>query len=70
MFFEALALPDECSLQDDAALLVALAVLGGKLIDPAQLAVAVLTADVLHHVCPSVSRDPVPGCTASSPSNR
>lgn len=50
MFFEALALPDECSLQDDAALLVALAVLGGKLIDPAQLAVAVLTADISNHV--------------------
>ena len=50
MFFEALALPDECSLQDDTALLVALAVLSGKLIDPAQLAVTVLTADISHHV--------------------
>lgn len=50
MLLEALALPHQRPLQDDAALLVALAVLGGELVDPAQLAVAVLAADVSHHV--------------------
>lgn len=47
---KALALPHQRPLQDDAALLVALALLGGKLVHPAQLAVAVLAADVSHHV--------------------
>lgn len=50
MLLEALALPHQRPLQDHAALLVALAVLGGELVDPAQLTVAVLTADVSHHV--------------------
>lgn len=47
---EAFALPHQRPLQDDTALLVALAFLGGKLIHPAELAVAVLAADVPHHV--------------------
>lgn len=50
VLLEALALPHQRPLQDDAALLVALAVLRGELVDPAQLAVAVLAADVAHHV--------------------
>lgn len=47
---EAFALPHQCPLQDDTAFLVALALLCGKLIHPAQFAVAVLAADVPHHV--------------------
>lgn len=58
MLLEALALPDQGSLQDDAALLVALAVLGGKLIDPAQFAVAVLAAHVPDHVA-AREHDPI-----------
>lgn len=58
MLLEAFALPDQGSFQDDAALLVALAVLSGKLIDPAQFAVAVLAAHVPDHVAPS-EHDPV-----------
>ncbi len=50
MLLEALSLPHQRSLQDHTALFIALAVLGGELVDPAQLAVAVLTADVSHHV--------------------
>lgn len=50
MLFEAFALPHQGPLEDHSALLVALAVLGRKLIDPAQLTVAVLAADVSHHV--------------------
>lgn len=47
---EAFALPHQSSLQDDTALLVALALLGGKLVHPAEFAVAVLAADIPHHV--------------------
>lgn len=47
---KAFALPHQRPLQDDAALLVALALLCGELVHPAQLAVAVLAADVPHHV--------------------
>lgn len=50
VLLEALALPHQCPLQDDATLLVALAVLCGELVNPAQFAVAVLAADVAHHV--------------------
>lgn len=50
MLFKALTLSDQCPLQDDTALLVPLAVLSSKLIDPAELTVAVLAADVSHHV--------------------
>lgn len=58
MLLEALALPDQGSLQDNAALPVALAVLGGKLIDPAQFAVAVLAAHVPDHVAAG-EHDPI-----------
>lgn len=47
---EAFTLPHQRSLQDDAALLVALALLGGKLVHPAQLVVAVFAADIPHHM--------------------
>lgn len=47
---KAFALPHQRPLQDDTALLVALAFLSGELVHPAQLAVAVLAADVPHHV--------------------
>ena len=50
MLLEAFALADQGPLQDHAAFLVALAVLRGELVDPAQLAVAVLAAHVPHHV--------------------
>lgn len=50
MLLKALALPNQRPLQDDTSLLVPLTVLGSKLVDPAQLAVAVLAADVPHHV--------------------
>lgn len=50
MLFKALTLPNQCPLQDDPALLVPLTVLSSKLIDPTQLAVAILAADVPHHV--------------------
>lgn len=58
MLLEALALPHQGSFQDHTALLVALAVFSGKLIDPAQFAVAVLAAHVPHHVAPG-EHDPV-----------
>lgn len=58
MLLEAFALPDQGSLQDDTALLVALAVFSGKLIDPAQFAVAVLAAHVPDHVAAG-EHDPV-----------
>lgn len=50
MLFKALTLSDQCPLQDDTSFLVPLTVLSGKLVDPTQLAVAVLAADVPHHV--------------------
>lgn len=50
MLLKALALSDQCPLQDDPSFLVALAVLCGELVDPAQFAVAVLAADVPYHV--------------------
>lgn len=50
MLFKALTLPNQRPLQDDATLLVSLTVLGSKLVDPTQLAVAVLAADISHHV--------------------
>lgn len=49
---KAFALPHQGPLQDDPALLVALTFLCSKLVHPAQLAVAVLAADVSHHVVP------------------
>lgn len=58
MLLEALALPDQGSFQDNAAFLVALAVFSGKLIDPAQFAVAVLAAHIPDHVAAS-EHDPV-----------
>lgn len=51
--FEAFALPHQRPLQDDPSLLVALALLRGELVHPAQLTVAVLATDVPHHVPPS-----------------
>lgn len=50
VLFEALTLSHKGPLQDDAALLITLAILCGELIDPAQFAVAVLAADVTYHV--------------------
>lgn len=47
---EAFTLPHQRPLQDDPTLLIALAFLGGKLVHPAQLAIAVLAADIPHHV--------------------
>ena len=58
VLLEAFALSDQGPLQDDPPLLVALAVLRGKLVDPAQLAVAVLAAHVPHHV-PACEHDSV-----------
>lgn len=58
VLFEALALSNQRSLQDDPALFVPLAVFGSKLVNPAQLAVAVLAADIPHHV-PSSEHHPV-----------
>lgn len=55
---KALALPHQRSLQDDTALFVALALLCGKLVHPAQFAIAILAADIAHHVSPS-KHDPV-----------
>lgn len=49
---EAFALCHQRPLQDDAALLVALTFLSGELIHPAQLTVAILAADIPHHVPP------------------
>lgn len=53
MLLKALTLPNQRPLQDDTSLLVPLTVLSSKLIDPTQLAVAVLTAYVPHHVSSS-----------------
>lgn len=47
---KAFALPHQRPLQDDAAFFIALALLCRKLVHPAQFAVAVLAADVPHHV--------------------
>lgn len=47
---EAFALPHQCPLQDNTAFLIALTFLGGKLVHPAQLAVAVFAADIPHHM--------------------
>lgn len=49
---EAFALPHQRPLQDDAALLVALALLCGEFVHPTEFAVAVLAADITHHVPP------------------
>lgn len=49
---KAFALPHQRPLQDDTALLVALTFLRSKLVHPSQLAIAVLAADVSHHVIP------------------
>lgn len=49
---EAFALPHQRPLQDDAALLVALALLCGEFVHPTKFAVAVLAADITHHVPP------------------
>lgn len=58
VLLKAFALSHQRSLQDDTALLVALAVFGGKLIDPTQFAVAVLAAHISNHVAAS-EHDPV-----------
>lgn len=50
MLFKALTLPDQRPLQDYTSLLVPLTVLCSKLVDPTELAVAVLAADVSHHM--------------------
>lgn len=50
--FEAFALLHQRPLQNDAALFVALTFLRGKLVHPAQLAIAVLAADIPDHVPP------------------
>lgn len=50
MLLEALALPHQRPLQNHTAFFIALTVLSGKLIDPAQLTVAVFTADITNHV--------------------
>lgn len=47
---KALALPHQRPLQNHTALLIPLASLVGELVRPAHLAVAVLAADVSHHV--------------------
>lgn len=47
---KAFALPHQRPFQDDTALLVSLALLRGKLVHPAEFAVAVLAADVSHHM--------------------
>ena len=49
---KAFALPHQRPLQDDTALLVALTFLCSKFVHPAQLAIAVLAADISHHVIP------------------
>lgn len=50
MLLKTLTLPNQRPLQDDTSLFVPLTVLSSKLVDPTQLAVAVLAADVTHHV--------------------
>lgn len=50
VLFNAIALCHECSLKDDTALLVPLAILSSKLVDPAKFGVAVLAGHVAHHV--------------------
>lgn len=50
MLLKALTLSNQRPLQDDPSLFVPLTVLSSKLVDPAQLTVAVLAADVPHHV--------------------
>lgn len=50
VLLKALGLPDQRSLQNHASLFVSLTVLSGELVDPAQFAVTVLTADISHHV--------------------
>ncbi|CAN8008529.1 unnamed protein product, partial [Ixodes pacificus] len=65
VLLDAVALCDQGPLKDDAALLVALTLLRCKLVDPAQLGVAVLAGYVAHHVParqhhpPNVSLPPV-----------
>ena len=44
---------NESPFEDDLALLVALVVLGGELVDPAQLGVAILAGHVANHVATS-----------------
>lgn len=50
VLLDAVALRDQGPLEDDAALLVALTLLCGKLVDPAQLGVAVLAGHIAYHV--------------------
>lgn len=52
MLLDAVTLGDERPLKDNAPFLVPLALLGGKLVHPAQLGVAVLARHVAHHVAP------------------
>jgi len=49
-FFYAIALGDQSPFEDDPSLLVPLVILGGKLVDPAQLGVAILARHVADHV--------------------
>lgn len=58
MLLKALALPHQRPLQDHTAFFVALAVFSGKLVDPAQFAIAVFAAHVSNHVAAS-EHDPV-----------
>ena len=50
VLFDAVGFGDEGAFEDDAALFVALVLLGGKLVDPAELDVALLLRHVAHHV--------------------
>ena len=58
MLINPITLLDQSPLQYNSALLVSLIILGGELVHPAQLGVAVLTVDVPDHVSAS-QHDPV-----------
>jgi len=53
VLFQAIALVDEGPLQDDFALLVSLVLVGGVLVDPAQLSLAGLARHITHNVTAS-----------------
>ena len=55
---DAVGFDDECPLEDDSGLFVPLRLLGGELVHPAQLGVAVLAVDVPDHVSAG-EHDPV-----------
>ena len=58
VLFETFTLGNKCSFKDDAAFFVALILLGGKLVNPAELGVTVFAGDVSHHVSAG-QHDPV-----------